>query len=77
MPKDKDHLKWYQGGLEVLGPLRYHIHQLIKEIESHNRFVASMKKLGVDVAPACRPDYLKEAKKASEKAEAFFVPKKG
>lgn len=66
----KDPIIWYQRGNEVLQPLRYHIHELIGILETDNRLRVALKQ------PPIYLRQLKEAKKASAKAERFFVPKR-
>jgi hypothetical protein len=33
--KKKDQA-WYSGALEILSPLRFHLHEIIEAVESHN-----------------------------------------
>lgn len=60
---------WYVKALEALSPLRFHMDELIKEIEMHNRF---LKKVKVATVPSRR---IKAAKRALAKAEKFFCNK--
>lgn len=60
---------WYSKSLDVLGPLRYHMSELLLEIESHNRF---LKRIKVPRMPTAK---VKAAKKALAKAEKFFCNK--
>lgn len=32
---------WYSTALEKLNPLRFHVNELIEEMESYNRFAAN------------------------------------
>lgn len=65
----KESQVWYSKSLDVLGPLRYHMSELLFEIESHNRFLTRMK---VAIIPTSK---VKAAKRALAKAEKFFCNK--
>jgi hypothetical protein len=58
---------WYSKALKVLSPLRYHINELVNEIESYNRFAKK-----VDY-PLLSEKKLLAAKRARDKAENFFT----
>lgn len=62
-----NHSLWYQEANEVLQPLRYHLNELILEMESHNRYAARAKQ------PLLSQDKIAEAKKAQRVAEKFFT----
>lgn len=54
---------WYAGAMDVLGPLRWHLNELIEEMESYNRFA---KRIG---DPLLRPDKVAAARKANDEAD--------
>ena len=58
---------WYVNGLEVLGPLRYHLGMLIQRVEEHNAWA---RRAGQVPVPTME---LEEAKVALNKAEDFFT----
>ena len=57
---------FYPDALEVLSPLRFHINELIMEMESYNRFAERMN------YPKLSVSKISEATKASVAAEQFF-----
>lgn len=66
-PKHNDQA-WYSDALDVLGPLRWHINELIEEMESHNRFCsAHMKNV-----PLLSHRKITAAKQANDTADKFF-----
>lgn len=65
--EDRKDKAWYRKALELLNPLRYHINELIEEIESYNRFA---KKMGY---PPLSKTKVLAAKRARDKAEKFFT----
>lgn len=67
---------WYSGALEVLQPLRWHIEELIQEMESYNRFAVRMNKLRPDNPTTVLPVRKIEAAKEAQKiANDFFSGK--
>jgi len=60
---------WYCNALEVLNPLRWHIHELIQEIDSHNRLAVRLD------YPTISLEKVNKAREAMGKAESFFVEK--
>lgn len=60
-------LLWYQNGLEKLEPLRYHLFELIMEMEFHNSYAKRVKQ------PQLNKKKIAQAKKALERAEKFFT----
>ena len=74
-----DQRVWYSEALEELGPLRYHIHELLQAVESHNRFAEHYNgiKGETDVRAIKIPDrVIDAAKQASEQCEEFFCGSK-
>jgi len=63
---------WYSKSLDVLGPLRFHMSELLLEIESYNRF---LKRIKVPLMYRTKSKRFKAAKKALAKAEKFFCNK--
>lgn len=62
--------EWYSKALEILSPLRWHIHQLTEALDVRNALLQSMgKELIV-------PDKLAAAKVANEAVNEFFSPSK-
>lgn len=66
---DKDSQVWYSNALEVLSPLRWHINELIEEMESYNRFA---KRMNYPILPERK---IEDAKLANQKVDDFFVHK--
>jgi hypothetical protein len=66
---DKEALSWYSNALEVLGPLRWHLHQLTERMRSHNLYSTA---LGQPLLPVKE---IEEAEAANEAANDFFVDK--
>jgi hypothetical protein len=60
---------WYSDALEVLGLLRFHLFNLIEDVDCHNRVAPKLNQLPV----ASR--HLEEARIALENAETFFCGK--
>jgi hypothetical protein len=58
---------WYSQALKLLSPLRYHVNELIEEIESYNRFA---EKMGY---PPLAEKKVLAAKRARDRAEKFFT----
>lgn len=61
--------EWYVDALEVLSPLRFHIDELITEIESYNRYASRMGH------PLISRAKLAKAKEAQAISEKFFTGK--
>lgn len=61
---------FYQDSLDVLSPLRYHLHELVLEMESYNRFAQRMN------YPKLSEKKIDEAKKFLDVAELFFCTRK-
>ncbi len=60
---------WYADAMEVLRPLRWHLDQLVREMESHNRYARHAGEPLVDEVK------VKEAREAGERANNFFSVK--
>jgi hypothetical protein len=60
---------WYSEAVEVLLPLRWHLNELIEEIESHNRYAKSFGGAMISEAK------IAAAKTANEEVDKFFCPK--
>jgi hypothetical protein len=61
---------WYSTALKKLGPLRYHLNEMIQMAEEYNRWAKI-----VD-APPLREDKIEAAAKALQEAEEFFTGRK-
>ena len=57
---------WYSGALEVLNPLRFHLHELIEAAESHNKAAKILN------MPLISEQKIGAAKTALEEAEMYF-----
>jgi hypothetical protein len=66
MPKEKKPSEWYSGALEVLGPLRWHLNELIEEMESYNRLAKAAGR------PLLAEKKIVVAKEANDKADKYF-----
>jgi hypothetical protein len=59
-------LAWYSKSLDVLNPLRWHLNELIEEMESYNRYATILKR------PTLSESKIQAAKAANEAANKFF-----
>jgi len=65
--------EWYARAVDVLGPLRYHLHEVIQIVEDHNRFAARASRDPLPAQSVPMPAHrVDEAKKALAAAEGFF-----
>ena len=65
----KSNQEWYATAFEKLSPLRYHIDELLEEMDSHNRVAKRLK------IPGLSTKRITAAKKALEVAEEFCTGK--
>jgi hypothetical protein len=65
------HWKWYSEAMDRLQPLRSRLYEIIEEIESHNRFLAALKKHPIKARVSVAK--ITAAKRALAKAERFFT----
>jgi hypothetical protein len=60
---------WYSNALEVLGPLRWHLNELVEAMESHNRYAKAVDQ------PLLPERKIEAAKAANEAANKYFSGK--
>ena len=58
--------EWYAGAMEVLGPLRWHLNELLEAMEAHNRYARAV---GAPLLPERK---IEAAKKANRAADTYF-----
>ncbi len=65
---------WYSGALTVLSPLRYHMAEILDMIDTYNSFAVKINELRPDQQiQVFKSKRLKNARKAAEKCENYFV----
>ena len=67
---DREAQLWYSKSLDVLDPLRWHLNELICDMESYNSYAI---KVG---SPLLSKEKIKAAKKVLDKANRLFSNKK-
>jgi hypothetical protein len=68
-------LTWYQTILEKLNPLRYHMEELLNEMESHNQWARAVAKANGSKPVLLREDKIKAAREAQAEAEKVCTTK--
>ncbi len=67
--EDKNNRIWYSKSLLILQPLRFHLKELIDEMESYNRYAKRIK------GPSLSIHKINDAKLVLNEAEKFFTGK--
>ena len=78
MEIDEKTLVWYSESLEIMGPLRWHLSELVELCEQYNRFAKFYNKLDGKVIDLdiLNEDKIKVAKEHNEKVNNFFSHQK-